>query len=276
MILNETYELHNGVRIPKLALGTWQVSNEDVVNSVKDALALGYRHFDTAAAYQNEEGISKALKENGIERESVFLTTKIPAEIKSYEKAKDAIEASLNNLETDYIDLMLIHSPKPWPELFGGSEKTYFEENLSVWKAMEEAYTAGKLRAIGVSNFEICDIENIIKNSEVKPHANQIRVHIGHTPKNVMDYCKQNGILVMAFSPNATGYLNGNKIIEDIAKNYEVSVPQLAIGYNLQLGTLPLPRSTKRDHMEENATLEFVISDEDMITLAQVEEISSL
>lgn len=276
MILNENYELHNGVQIPKIALGTWQVSNEDVIGSVKAALALGYRHIDTAAAYQNEQGVGQALKESGVDRKAVFLTTKIPAEVKTYGEAKAVIEASLANLGTDYIDLMLIHSPKPWPELFMGSEKTYFEENLSVWKAMEEAYTAGKLRAIGVSNFEICDIENIINHSAVKPHANQIRVHIGHTPKEVIDYCQQNGILVMAFSPNATGHLMGNETIETMAKKYGVSVPQLGSRYDLQLGVLPLPRSTKKDHIQQNAALDFVISDEDMTVLAQVEEISSL
>lgn len=276
MILQENYMLHNGVAIPKVALGTWQVSNEDVVNSVKTALSLGYRHIDTAAAYQNEQGVGRALKESGIARESVFLTTKIPAEVKSYAEAKAVIEASLSNLGTDSIDLMLIHSPKPWPELFMGSEKTYFEENLSVWKAMEEAYTAGKLRAIGVSNFEISDIENIIKHASIKPHANQIRVHIGHAPKENIAYCQRNEIVVMAFSPNATGHLSGNETIESVAKKYGVSVSQLGSRYDLQLGVLPLPRSTKADHIQQNSHLDFVISDEDMEVLAQVPEISSL
>lgn len=276
MILQENYRLHNSVPIPKIALGTWQVSNEEAVNSVKTALSLGYRHIDTAAAYQNEQGVGRALKESGIERESVFLTTKIPAEVKACAEARAVIEASLSNLGTDYIDLMLIHSPKPWPELFMGSEKTYFEENLSVWKAMEEAYTAGKLRAIGVSNFEICDMENIINHAAIKPHVNQIRVHIGHTPKENIAYCQRNEIVVMAFSPNATGHLSGNETIEAVAKNYGVCVPQLGSRYDLQLGVLPLPRSTRTDHIQQNAQLDFVISDEDMAVLARVPEISSL
>ncbi len=276
MILREFHTLHNGVAIPKVALGTWQVSNEEAVRSVKTALAQGYRHIDTAAAYQNEQGVGRALKESGIDRESVFVTTKIPAEVKSYGEAKSVIEASLSNLGTDYIDLMLIHAPKPWPELFMGSEKTYFEENLAVWKGMEEAYTAGKLRAIGVSNFEICDMENIRKHASVKPHANQIRVHIGHTPQENIAYCQRNGILVMAFSPNATGHLSGNETIEAMAKKYGVSVPQLGSRYVLQLGALPLPRSTKREHIRQNGELDFVISQGDMERLMACPEISSL
>lgn len=160
---------------------------------------MGYRHIDTAAAYENECGVGKALRESGLRREDVFITTKIPADVKTYEGAKSVIAASLKNLGTPYIDLMLIHSPKPWEELFGGSEKTYYEENLAVWKAMEEAVAAGQIRSIGVSNFEVSDLQNLIDHAEIKPAVNQIRIHIGHTPAEVISYCKANDIVVMAF-----------------------------------------------------------------------------
>lgn len=276
MILNEFYKLSNGFSIPKLAFGTWQITNEAVVEAAKAALDIGYRHIDTAAAYENETGIGEALKKSGLYRGDIFITTKIPAEVKTYEGAKAVIEASLNHLDTPYIDLMLIHSPKPWPELFAGSEKTYYEENLAVWKAMEEAVKAGKIRSIGVSNFEIADIQNILDHAEIKPAVNQIRAHIGHTPTEVIQFCQEHDILIMAFSPNATGKLLGHPVISEIAEKYGVSVPQLSIRYDLQLGLLPLPRSTNPAHIKENAELAFSIDEADMDRLGMIEEIQSL
>lgn len=171
---------------------------------------------------------------------------------------------------------MLIHAPKPWEELFGGSEKTYFEENLAVWNAMEEAVAAGQLRSIGVSNFEIADLQNILSHGSIRPAVNQIRAHIGHTPTDVINYCKAEGILVMAFSPNATGKLLGHPVVTEIAEKYHVSVPQLSIRYDHQLGLLPLPRSTNPAHIAENKNIDFVISEDDMVRLSQIEEIQSL
>lgn len=276
MILSEKFQLNNGVAIPRIAFGTWQISNDRVTDAAKAALSVGYRHIDTAAAYENECGVGEALRETGLRREEVFITTKIPAEIKTYEGAKAMIAASLKNLETPYIDLMLIHAPKPWEELFGGSEKTYYAENLAVWKAMEEAVAAGQLRAIGVSNFEVDDLQNLLEHAGIKPAVNQIRVHIGHTPADVISYCKENGIVVMAFSPNATGKLLGHPVVAEIAAKYQVSIPQLSIRYDYQLGLIPLPRSTNPEHIAENKNIDFAISDADMQQLSQVEEIQSL
>ena len=276
MILSENFQLNNGISIPRIAFGTWQIPNDRVTDAAKAALSVGYRHIDTAAAYENECGVGKALRESGLRREDVFMTTKIPAEVKTYEGAKAVIAASQKNLETPYIDLMLIHAPKPWEELFGGSEKTYYAENLAVWKAMEEAVAAGQLRAIGVSNFEVDDLQNLIDHAEIKPAVNQIRVHIGHTPAEVISYCKANGIVVMAFSPNGTGKLLRHPVVAEIAAKYQVSVPQLSIRYDYQLGLIPLPRSTNPVHIAENKDIDFVISDTDMERLSQVEEIQSL
>ena len=276
MIINENYKLNNGYEIPKIAFGTWQIDNDSVIHAVKTALSLGYRHIDTAAAYENETGVGRAIAQSGLPRNDVFITTKIPAEIKSYADAKKIINNSLNNLNTSYIDLMLIHAPKPWEELFGGSDKNYFEENLSVWQAMEEAVEVGQIRSIGVSNFEIADMRNIIDNAKIKPAANQIRVHIGHTPTDVISFCKAEDITVMAFSPNATGKLLEHPVVTEIARKYNVSAAQLSVRYDYQLGLLPLPRSTNPTHIAENRNIDFVISTDDMKRLSFVEEIQSL
>lgn len=275
-MLNETYILSNGVEIPKLALGTWQIPDDIVSGSVKDAIDAGYRHIDTAVQYENEEGIGRGIRESGISRKDVFVTTKIPHDVKTYESAKKVIDESLSRFQFDYIDLLLIHSPKPWPELFAGSPKTYYKENLEVWKAMIEAYRSGKVRAIGVSNFEKNDLQNLMDHSDVTPMVNQFRVHIGHTPEELIRFCQNNGILVEAYSPNATGKLLDKPDIIAMAEKYGVSVPQLSIRYDIQLGLLPLPKSTHKEHMIQNAEMNFEISDEDMEKLKQVPEIQSL
>lgn len=272
MVLQEKYTLNNGIEVPEIAFGTWQISNEDVIAAVSTALQTGYRHIDTAVLYQNEEGVGKAIRESGIPREEIFVTTKIPPEVKTYEDAEKCIKESIARLDIGVIDQVLIHSPKPWNELLMGSSKSYYKENLAVWKAMEDAVIEGKVRSIGVSNFEISDLENILKNGKIKPAVNQIELHIGHTPKDIMEYCQKNNILIMAYSPNATGKLIDDPTVKKIAGKYGVSVPQLSIRYDLQLGTLPLPRSTNPAHIKENAELDFVITEEDINTLNQVKE----
>jgi len=263
-ILKETYELANGVKIPKIALGTWQVSDNVVVSSVRVALENGYSHIDTASAYRNEVGVGKAVRESGIPRQDLFITTKVPAEIKSYEKTVAIIKKSLENLDIGYIDLLLIHAPKPWKEMFGDSKKTYFEENIAVWTAVEEAYKSGKVRAIGVSNFDVADIKNLMDNCEVKPMANQIRFFIGSTQDEITAFCQENDILVEAYSPIATGALLENEIVSEIAKKYGKTIPQLCIRYVLQRGTLALPKSTHKEFIIQNTNVDFEISKEDM------------
>lgn len=272
MILQEKYTMNNGIEVPRIAFGTWQISNEDVTGAVKEALRIGYRHIDTAVLYQNEEGVGKAIRESAIPREEIFVTTKIPPEVKTYDDAKKCIEESAEKLDIGVIDQVLIHSPKPWNELLMGSPKSYSEENLAVWRAMEEAVQEGKVRSIGVSNFENADIENILNHGTIRPAVNQVEVHIGHTPVEIMEYCKKRDILLMGYSPNATGKLMDDPAVKRIAGKYGVSVPQLSIRYDLQIGVLPIPRSTNPAHIKENADLDFVISDEDMNILGNVKE----
>jgi diketogulonate reductase-like aldo/keto reductase len=271
MIFEETYTLANGVELPKLGLGTWLIGNDDVVQAVKDAIAIGYRHIDTAQAYGNEEGVGDALRASGVNRKELFVTSKLAAEVKSYEQAVEAIDASLERMGLDYLDLMIIHSPQPWAE-FGGGDR-YLDGNREAWRALEEAYTAGKLRAIGVSNFEREDLENILGSCTVKPMVNQVLAHISNTPHELIRYCQEQGILVEAYSPIAHGELLKNEQVRRIAETYDVTVPQLSIRYTLQLGLLPLPKTTNPEHMKSNADVNFEISDEDMETLANIDEI---
>ncbi|WP_434970959.1 aldo/keto reductase [Microbacterium sp. bgisy207] len=271
MILDENYTLSNGVEIPKLGLGTWMIDNAATVGAVKAAIELGYRHIDTAQAYQNEQGVGEGARASGVAREDIFVTTKLDAGAKSYEAAVAGVDASLEALSLEYIDLFIIHSPHPWTEFRG--EKTYFEENRQVWKALEEAYQAGKVRAIGLSNFERGDIENILEVATVKPMVNQILAHISNTPFELIEYTQGEGILVEAYSPVAHGELLKNEHVKQIADKYGVSIPQLSIRYDLQLGLLPLPKTANPAHMKSNAELDFVISDEDMDYLKNVETI---
>jgi len=271
MILEENYSLSNGVEIPKLGLGTWFISNENVVQAVKDAAKIGYRHIDTAQAYQNEGGVGEGVRTCGVNRQDMFVTTKLAAEVKAYKDAVASIDSSLGRLALDYIDLMIIHSPKPWSEYLG--DTSFFEGNREAWRALEEAYKAGKVRAIGLSNFEKADIDNILDYCSVKPMVNQILVHISNTPKEVIQYCQDEGLLVEAHSPIGHGELLKNQEVTAVAKRYKVSVPQLGIRYCLQLGLLPIPKTANPTHMKTNAEVDFIISDSDMQILKNVAQI---
>lgn len=271
MILQETYELSNGIAIPKMGLGTWFLNNEAAAQAVKDAVKLGYRHIDTAQAYRNEKGVGEGVKACGVKRDDLFVTTKLAAEAKSYKKAASAIDKSLQVMGLDYIDMMIIHSPQPWTKFRQGEH--FFEGNLEAWRALEEAYKAGKLRAIGVSNFEKEDLDNLLKNGTEIPMVNQVLAHISNTPLDLIKYSQDRGILVEAYSPIAHGELLKNKEVAAIAEKYNVSIPQLSIRYDLQLGLLPLPKTANPTHMKSNADVDFAISDEDMETLKAVERI---
>jgi diketogulonate reductase-like aldo/keto reductase len=265
MILQETFGLANGVRIPKLGLGTWRIADDEVARVVREAIDIGYRHIDTAQAYANERGVGEGLRASGVPRDEVFVTTKLVAECKRYSEAKDRIDRSLATLGLDHIDLMLIHSPQPWAEFREGEH--FFEGNLEAWRALEEAYSAGKLRAIGVSNFERADLDNLLDNGGVKPMVNQVLAHVGATPFDLIDYARSKGVLVEAYSPVAHGALVDNAELGALAGKYGVSVPQLCIRYCLQLGLLPLPKTANAAHMRSNAAVDFEISDADLKAL---------
>ncbi|ORX85871.1 aldo/keto reductase [Anaeromyces robustus] len=272
MALNKTIKLNNGVEIPVLGLGTWLVDSNIAAETVTTAINLGYRHIDTAQAYGNEKTVGEGIRKSGVPRDQIFLTTKLAAEIKDYEKAKKAIQKSLDDLDLGYIDLMLIHCPEPWDKFRGGD---HFEEgNVAAWKALEEFYNAGKIKALGVSNFEKVDIENILNNCTVKPTVNQILAHVANTPFELIKYCESQNIAIEAFSPIGHGEILKHPLLVDMAKTYNVSVPQLCIRYIIQLGFIALPKSSNPDHIKSNADVDFVISDKDMETLKNAERIT--
>ncbi|MCB9592192.1 MAG: aldo/keto reductase [Sandaracinaceae bacterium] len=271
MILRDHYTLANGVEIPKLGLGTWMIPDDAVAEAVREAVALGYRHIDTAQAYQNETGVGDGVRSSGLPREQLFVTTKLAAEVKSHAEAVRSIDGSLKRLGLDVIDLMIIHSPQPWTRF--GEEERFLEGNREAWRALEEAYEAGKLRAIGVSNFERVDLENILGSCSVRPMVNQILAHISNTPAELIRYTQSEGILVEAYSPIAHGALMSNERVAGMAERYGVSVPQLSIRYTLELGLLPLPKTANPAHMKTNAEVDFQISAEDMEVLKNLPRI---
>jgi diketogulonate reductase-like aldo/keto reductase len=206
-----------------------------------------------------------------VKREDMFVTTKLAAEVKSYKEAVASIDASLQTLGLEYIDMMIIHSPKPWRKFH--EEDRFFAGNREAWRALEDAYNAGKLRAIGLSNFEKADIDNILASCSVQPMVNQILVHISNTPQELIHYTQEKGILVEAYSPVAHGELLKNQDVIKMAENYGVSVPQVSIRYDLQLGLLPLPKTANPVHMKNNADVDFVISEADMKFLTNMGQI---
>jgi len=269
VILAERYALPNGVGIPKLGLGTWFVDNDAAAQVVRDAAEVGYRHIDTAQAYGNEAGVGEGIRSCGVPRAEMFVTTKLAAEVKSFAEASTAINESLATTGLDYLDMMIIHSPQPWDQ-FGGDDR-YIEGNRGAWRALEEAYQAKKLRAIGLSNFRAADIDNILVSCDVTPMVNQILVHIGNTPSDLIAYSQQQGMVVEAYSPMAHGELFKNAQVREMAERYGVSLAQLSIRYTLQLGLLPLPKTANPDHMRTNADVEFEIAEDDMELLKSIE-----
>ncbi|MBS6063003.1 aldo/keto reductase [Criibacterium bergeronii] len=272
MIFDEKIKLNNGNEIPKLALGTWLIDDAIVADAVVNAIEIGYRHIDTAQAYENERGVGEGIRKSAVPREKLFVTSKIQAEIKDYVAAKKSIDDTLNLMGLDYLDLMIIHSPQPWAE-YNKSENRYYKENKEVWKALQEAYEAGKVKNIGISNFKEQDIQNILEDCKIKPVINQILCHISNTPLEVIAYCQKNDIQVEAYSPIAHGKSLDNPVIKEIAQKYNVSVPQLCIRYDWQLNTIVLPKTANKEHMKQNADINFEISAEDMETLKHLNKI---
>lgn len=269
MIVDETLTLNNGVKIPKLALGTWEIADNQVAEVVETALQLGYRHIDTAQAYGNEAGVGKGIKNSGIKREEIFVNSKVAAEIKNYDEAKKSIDDTLLKMGLEYLDMMIIHNPQPWIEV-NQSDDRHYEGNLETWRALEDAMKAGKLRAIGVSSFQPDDLRNLLVNSDIKPMVNQILCHIGATPNDLIEFSQDHEIAVEAFSPVAHGAALSNPVIKQMADKYQVSVAQLCIRYDWQLNTIVLPKASSCAHIKQNAEIDFTISAEDMATLAQV------
>lgn len=271
--LEDTYTLNNGVKIPIIGFGTWQTPNGEIAKkAVLAALDSGYRHIDTAAAYGNEKSVGKAIKESGIDRHKLFVTSKLFNPDHGYEKAKKAIDQSLLNLNLDYLDLYLIHWPNPvdmrdhWAEL-----------NSESWQAMEEAVKAGKIRAIGVSNFRKHHIDALMENAQIKPAVNQNFLNPSDLQPEVTAYSTKLGMLNEAYSPLGTGGLLGNETVKEVAANYGKSPAQVLIRWSLQHGFLPLPKSVHPEYIKANADVfDFEISPDDMKKLDGLRGIAGL
>lgn len=264
------FVIRNGIMIPPIGFGTYQIPNGNMTyNTVTSALNFGYRHIDTAHAYGNEESVGKAVRDSGIHRAEIFVTSKLPAEIKTHKETLRSFERTMDWTGLEYVDLYLIHSPKPWLS----NRDDYTKENKEVWKAMEEIYKSGRCRSIGVSNFNIADLESVMDNCRIIPMVNQIRLSVGHFQEEITAFCKKNDILVEAYSPLATGALLDSEVIGNLASKYSVTTPQICIRYLLQKGVLPIPKSVHPDFIKENIEVDFQISDEDMKFLDSLKDI---
>lgn len=273
-VLNQTYTLENGVEIPRLGLGTWLMDDAEAKGAVVAAAARGYRMFDTAQAYGNEAGVGEGVRSCGVPSDQLFIASKIAAELKDYVSAKASIDETLSKMGLDYLDQMIIHSPQPWAEV-NQSENRYERGNLEAWRALEEAQDAGKVRVIGVSNFNEHDLANIMDNANMKPQVNQVLAHVSNTPAELIEFCQNNGILVEAYSPIAHGMVLHNPLVNETARRYGVSPAQLCVRYCLQLGLLPLPKTSTPKHIANNAQVDFEISEADMDALMHADHIEN-
>ena len=262
------------MKIPQLGLGTWFIDDSNAAEAVKAAAKLGYRHFDTAQAYGNERGVGEGIRGCGVSREEIFAVSKVAAEHKTYDSAAKSIDETLLKTGLDYLDMMIIHSPQPWDKV-NQSDDRYVEGNRAAWRALEDAYKAGKLRAIGVSNFKKEDIESLLETAEIKPMVNQILLHISNSPAELIKYCGEKGIVVEAYSPIGHGEILNQPDIMAMAEKYGVTVPQLCIRYTLQLGAVSLPKTADPAHMKSNSEVDFEISEQDMEVLKSVKPIES-
>ncbi|MCY0875869.1 MAG: aldo/keto reductase [Firmicutes bacterium] len=265
--LTDGYTLSNGVKIPCIGFGTWQTPNGDVaVSSVLSALHAGYRHIDTAQGYGNEESVGTAVRQSGIDRKEIFITSKLTNSEHGYQKTLDAFEGTMKKLDTDYIDLFLIHWPNPI-----AFRDNWQEANAGSWKAFEELYKAGRIRSIGISNFHPHHIEALMKTATIAPMVNQIRLCPGDTQDEVVEYCRSQNILLEAYSPLGVGKIFDVPEMQTLAGKYGRSIAQICLRWSLQRGYLPLPKSVTAARIKENAEVfDFELSAEDVQLIADL------
>ena len=265
--LSDYYKLSNGVEIPCIGFGTWQnPDGDDCVSSVKAAIAAGYRHIDTAQGYGNETSVGKAVKESGIDRKEIFITSKLTNSEHGYDKTMAAFEKSMRKLNMEYMDLFLIHWPNPI-----AFRNNWQEANAGTWKAFEELYKEGRIRSIGISNFHPHHIEELMKTATITPMVNQIRLCPGDTQDEVVDYCRKHDMLLEAYSPFGVGEIFNVPEMKDLAEKYNKSIAQICIRWSLQRGYLPLPKSSTPSRIKENAEVfDFELDKEDVQLIADL------
>ena len=263
--LTDTYTLSNGVHIPCVGFGTWQSKDgPEARDSVAEALRAGYRHIDTAQGYGNEESVGQAVKESGLNREDIFITSKLTNSVRGYSETLSAFHESLRKLGTDYMDLFLIHWPRPV-----SFRNDWEAQNAQSWRAMEDLYREGKVRAIGISNFHPHHIEALLKTATVAPMVNQIRLAPGDTQDEVVSFSREKGMLLEAYSPLGVGKVFEVPQMKDLARKYGKSIAQIAIRWSLQRGYLPLPKSVTPVRIRENTQIfDFRLEDADVELIA--------
>ncbi len=265
--LNDTYQLPNGSEIPVLGFGTWLIEDpEEAIESVKYALESGYRHIDTAQAYENEEAVGEGIRRSGVPREEIYLTTKLANTVRGYQETLDAVNESLELLGVDYLDLILVHWPNPvrfrdnWQEM-----------NAESWRALEDLYDEGKLKAIGISNFRPHHMEELKKTARVLPMVNQIKLSPGIKDDETVQYCTEHGILLEAYSPLGHGAILEDPVLTEIAETHRKTPAQVALRWSLQKGYIPLPKSVTPERIKENMDLyDFSLSDDEMSQLDEL------
>ncbi len=268
--LTTTFKLNNGVEMPWVGYGTYKTPVEETESVVSEALEIGYRHIDTAAFYQNEKGVGQAVRKSGISREEIFVTSKVWNSNRGYEKTKKAFEDTMRELDMDYLDLYLIH----WPanrKQYGDKAKSI---NAETWRAMEELYMEGRIKAIGLSNFLPHHIDELLETAKIKPMVNQIELHPGWLQPEVVEYCHRNDIVVEAWSPLGRNTILNNETLLDIANKYGKSVAQICLRWVLQHNVVPLPKSVTPSRIKMNTEIfDFILDEKDMKVIDSLRDI---
>jgi len=255
-LMNEKVKLSNGFLMPKIAFGTYNLNKDHVEAIISNALEAGYRHFETAPIYLNEAAIGRAFKQSAIPRDDLFITSKVPPHVKSYNGTLRVVERIMNKLNVDYLDALLINNPVPW----GEEGKDYVKENREVWRAMEHMYDKEVIGAIGVSNFTVEDLKSLISTAKIKPHINQLGIFAGHTLKSIRSFCENQGIIIQGHSPLARGRLIKEDWFINLAEKENLSPAQLALRYVFELGVNPVVKSNSLKHMKDNIQIDCLIS----------------
>ncbi|MBA3512051.1 aldo/keto reductase [Sphingomonas sp.] len=268
-VLQDEFTLWNGLRMPKVGFGTWQITDAaEAYEATSSALACGYRHIDTARVYGNEDSVGRAVRDSGIPRSEIFVTSKLPAEIKDPDEALASFETTMATIGLEHLDCYLIHAPWPWHDI----GRDCSAGNKAIWKAFEAIYRSGRAKAIGVSNFNVRDLAVILDGCSIKPMVNQIRFFIGNTQEEVVDFCRGEDIRVTAYSPLATGKILQHPDIVAVAQRCGKSVAQVCIRYVIQKGLGPLPKSTRAERIRENADVDFEMTSADMSLLDRLND----
>ena len=255
----EYFKLSNGVEIPVLGFGTWQVKGEDCYNAVTEALKVGYRHIDTAWIYRNEKEVGRAIKDSGIDRNELFITTKCWNDHRGYENTLNAFKESCDNLQVDYLDLYLLHWPK--------------KLDKDSWKAMEELYKSGKIRAIGVSNYHQNHLEDLYTTCTIKPMVDQVEFHPKLTQASLIEFLRKENIQMESWSPLMRGAVLDIPLLQELSSKYNRSITQIVLRWNIQKGVVVIPKSVTPSRIKENFEIfDFKLEDEDIIKIDALNE----